>query len=419
MTVYKNTKRLPAFENISDEDWNSWQWQYRHRLQSEADVVRVLNPSEEILQGIRKSTQVFKKAITPYYANLVDVKNPHCPVGQQALSCEQETFYSEDDLYDPLGEDKDAPVPGLTHRYPDRVLLLVTDSCSMYCRHCTRRRKVGQADADFDNEHIQKGISYIAAHPEVRDVVISGGDPLTLSDTRIEWVVKSLREIPHVEIIRIGTRMPVVLPMRITEELVMRLKKYHPIYISTHFNHSKEITPEAIRACNMLADHGFPVQNQSVLLRGVNDCPHVMKELVHNLLKMRVRPYYLYQCDLSKGISHFRTHIGKGIEIIESLRGHTSGLAIPTFVVDLPGGGGKVPVMPNYLISMSDDKAVLRNFEGAITTYHSPHRWTSICGKDEACHNPKNQAQKGPAMLMQKRGYILEPVIKPIEIHTE
>jgi len=286
------------------------------------------------------------------------------------------------------------------------VLFLVTDRCSMYCRHCTRRRLVGHKDSGFSVEKWEAAVKYISDHKEIRDVIVSGGDPLTLSDENIECIIKHIREIPHVEIIRIGTRVLVVNPMRITPKLVKTLKKYHPIYIATHFNHSKEITEESTKACNMLADGGFPIENQSVLLRNVNDCPHVMKELVRKLLTVRVRPYYLYQCDLSKGISHFRTSLGKGIQIVEALRGHTSGLAIPTFVVDLPGGGGKVPVMPNYLLSMSDDSKVLRNYEGAISVYKEPHRWDGVCGHDPACN--KN-IDRGPSMLLTEPRTILEP----------
>jgi lysine 2,3-aminomutase len=259
-----------------------------------------------------------------------------------------------------------------------------------------------------------EGVRYIQAHKEIRDVVISGGDPLTLSDKKVEHIVKTLRVIPHVEIIRIGSRLPVVLPMRITQALIKILKKYHPVYISTQFNHSKEITADSSNACTMLADGGFPVFNQTVLLRNVNDCPHVIKELNQKLLKIRVRPYYIYQCDLSMGISHFRTSLGRGIQIMEALRGHTSGLAVPTFVVDLPGGGGKVPLMPTYTLSRSDDKTVLRNYEGAITVYSEPHRWEGICGHDTACSNRQYQSQKGPGMLMAKPNTVLEPVKRNI-----
>ena len=265
-------------------------------------------------------------------------------------------------MLDPLHEDEDSPAPGLTHRYPDRVLFLITDMCSMYCRHCTRRRVAGENDRARSREDIDACIEYIRKTPQVRDVVLSGGDALCVSDKMLEYIISELRKIEHVEIIRIGSRTPVVMPMRITDELCSMLKKYHPIWLNTHFNHPKEVTPEAIEACRKLADAGIPLGNQTVLLRGVNDDVHVMRNLVHKLVKSRVRPYYIYQCDLSLGIGHFRTPVAKGIELIESLRGHTSGYAVPTFVVDAPGGGGKTPVMPQYVISQTPNKVILRNY---------------------------------------------------------
>jgi lysine 2,3-aminomutase len=413
--VKKSADRRKLFKDVSDEEWYDWKWQMRNQLRSVDDVVRVLNPNEEIVEGIRAATKHFRQAITPYYASLIDFSNVHCPIWQQAIPASDEAETAEGDLEDPLAEDRDSPVPGLTHRYPDRVLLLVTDICSMYCRHCTRRRLVGHKDTHFDDNRLQKAFDYIAKHKEVREIVVSGGDPLTLSDARIEKIVKSLRAIPHVEIIRIGTRMPVVLPMRITPSLVSALKKHHPVFIATHFNHAKEMTADASKACATLADGGFPVYNQSVLLRGVNDCPHVMKELVQKLVANRVRPYYIFQCDLSKGIAHFRTSLGKGVEIIEALRGHTSGMSIPTYVVDLPGGGGKTPLMPSYLISRSDDRAVIRNYEGLMTTYLEPKRWDSICGHDSACKDEKFWSKKGPAMLLRNPDIALVPQKEMLE----
>ena len=307
---------------------------------------------------------------------------------------------------DPLHEDEDSPVPGLTHRYPDRVLFLITDQCSMYCRHCTRRRFAGQHDCESPKERIQKSIDYIARTPQVRDVLLSGGDGLLVSDAMLESIIERLRAIPHVEIIRIGTRTPVVCPQRITDDLVNMLKKYHPIWVNTHFNHPNEITPESAEACAKLANAGIPLGNQSVLLRGVNDCVHVMKQLVRNLVKIRVRPYYLYQCDLSMGIEHFRTPVSKGIEIIEALRGHTSGYAVPTFVVDAPGGGGKIPVMPQYMISQGPNKVILRNYEGVITTYTQPEDYV------DECHCPeceKQRSSEGVSSLLNGERMALEP----------
>ena len=398
------------FADIPDKTWNDWRWQIKHRLSTIEDVIKVLNPSIDIIEGIRVALKHFRMAITPYYASLIDLDNPYCPIKAQAIPTSHESEFQESDLSDPLDEERDSPVPGLTHRYPDRVLLLVTDECSMYCRHCTRRRLVGVTDHHFSLQRLKPAFEYITNHPEVRDVVISGGDPLTMSDEKIEQIIKTLRSIRHVEIIRIGTRTPVVLPMRITPSLVKMLRKYHPIYIATHFNHSKEITPESRKACEIFSNSGFPLLNQSVLLRNVNDCPHVMKNLVQKLLTIRVKPYYIYQCDLSRGISHFRTSLGKGIQIMEALRGHTSGLANPTFVVDLPGGGGKVPLQPTYILARSDDRAVLRNYEGAITVYIEPHRWDSVCGYDPSCNEDRYSIKKGPGLLMSAPDTVLEPI---------
>ncbi len=280
----------------------------------------------------------------------------------------------------------------LTHRYPDRVLLQVSNVCAMYCRHCTRKRKVGDVDSIPRKEAIREGIAYIREHEEVRDVLLSGGDPFLLSDEQLDWILGELRAIPHVEVIRIGTRTPVVLPYRITDNLVAVLKKYHPLWINTHFNHPRELTTSAREAIAKLADVGIPLGNQSVLLAGVNDCPRVMKALVHKLVMNRIRPYYLYQCDLSEGLSHFRTPVGKGIEIMESLIGHTSGYAVPTYVIDAPHGGGKIRVMPNYLISWSTNKVVLRNYEGVITTYKEPEDYKQIIC-DDNCDDLRSAAR--------------------------
>jgi len=285
-----------------------------------------------------------------------------------------------------LSEDKDSPVPGLTHRYPDRVLFLVSNTCAMYCRHCTRKRKVGDRDSIPNKKQIMAGINYIKRTPRVRDVLLSGGDPFLLSDDYLDWILTELRKIEHVEVIRIGTRAPVVLPYRITDDLVNMLKKHQPLWINSHYNHPRELTHSSRTALAKLADAGFPLGNQSVLLAGVNDCPRIMKSLVHKLVINRVRPYYLYQCDLSEGLSHFRTPVGKGIEILEGLIGHTSGFCVPTYVIDAPGGGGKIPIMPNYLISWSTNKVVLRNYEGVISIYKEPDSYEpSFCDRD--CDN--------------------------------
>ncbi|MEQ2129882.1 lysine 2,3-aminomutase [Caldanaerobacter subterraneus KAk] len=399
-------RRHELFGHVPDSDWYNWKWQIANRIETVEELKKYLPLSEEEEEAITKALQKLRMAITPYYLSLIDPNDPNDPIRKRAVPTIHELYQAPEDLVDPLYEDVDSPVPGLTHRYPDRVLMLVTDQCSMYCRHCTRRRFAGETDAPMPMDKIEKQIEYIRNTPQIRDVLISGGDPLTLSDSRLEEIIKRLREIPHVEIIRIGSSVPVVLPMRITPELVNMLKKYHPIWLNTHFNHPHEITEDSKRACEMLADAGIPLGNQTVLLRGVNDCVHVMKKLVHELCKIRVRPYYIYQCDLSFGLSHFRTSVSKGIEIIEGLRGHTSGYCVPTFVVDAPGGGGKIPVGPNYVISQSHNKIVLRNYEGVIVTYVEPKDYTpGPCVCDEEV--PES---KGVAGLMQKDTIgVLEP----------
>lgn len=360
------------FPNVTDEEWNDWHWQLKNRIETVEDLQKYVSLSEEEVEGVRSTLKMLRMAVTPYYISLIDPNNPNDPVRKQAVPTAKELLISSEDQLDPLSEDEDSPVPGLTHRYPDRVLFLITDMCAMYCRHCTRRRFAGQKDASAPRERIDRALAYIEQATEVRDVLLSGGDALMVGDKNLEYILQRLRAIPHVEIVRIGSRAPVVLPQRITPELVQMLSKYHPVWLNTHFNHPNEVTAESKLACERLANAGIPLGNQTVLLRGVNDCPSIMKNLVHELVKIRVRPYYIYVCDLSQGISHFRTPVSKGIEIIEALRGHTSGYCVPTFVVDAPGGGGKIPVMPNYLISQSPRRVVLRNYEGVITTYTEP-----------------------------------------------
>ena len=371
------------FPEVTDEQWNDWKWQVKNRIETLEDLKKYVKLTAEEEEGVRKTLSTLRMAITPYYLSLIDPNDPHDPVRRQCIPTALETHQAAADLLDPLHEDEDSPTPGLTHRYPDRVLFLITDMCSMYCRHCTRRRFAGQTDNECGPDRIEKALEYIEKTESVRDVLLSGGDALMVSDKKLEYIISRLRQIPHVEIVRLGTRTPVVCPQRITPELCDMLKKYHPVWINTHFNHPNEVTAESRRACEMLANAGIPLGNQSVLLRGVNDCVHVMKNLVHELVKMRVRPYYIYQCDLSMGLEHFRTPVSKGIEIIEGLRGHTSGFCIPTFVVDAPGGGGKTPVMPQYVISQAPGKVVLRNFEGVITTYTEPTEYHSECNCPE------------------------------------
>jgi len=403
-------RSIDLFKDIAPEQWNDWRWQLKNNIHTVEMLEKVIILTSQEKENLKKCLNKFTMEITPYYAALMDHSDPNCPVRMQSVPIVAELCDHASDLSDPLHEDIDSPVPGLTHRYPDRVLLLVTNICSMNCRHCTRRRFVGHTDVDMPEENVQKAIDYIKSTPTVRDVLISGGDPFVLPDNKLESIIKRIREIDHVEIIRIGTRMPVVMPQRITDDLVNMLKKYHPVYLNTHFNHPKEITEEAREACAKLSNAGIPLGNQSVLLRGINDDPVIMKKLVHKLLSIRVKPYYIYQCDLSQGISHFRTSVSRGIEIIENLRGHTTGLAVPTFVVDAPGGGGKIPVMPNYLISLGDGRAILRNYEGVITTYTWPISNADTQTAAEDPGDPKLYgAKEGVAALLSGNRLCLEP----------
>ena len=373
--VTNNYHKGELITRSSVAEWTDWRWQIRHAIRDIAIAEELLkvrfSPDERA--ELEQTVSRFPICITPYYFSLIDPEDyRNDPIFRQSFPSPDELIIMSCDMKDPLAEDQDSPVEGITHRYPDRVLFHVSNVCSMYCRHCTRKRKVGDREYIPGQEALAKGIEYIRNTPEVRDVLLSGGDPLMLSDERIEWLLKELRSIPHVEIIRIGTRMPVVLPCRITPNLAGILKRFQPLWFNTHFNHPREITLSSRKALAILADAGIPLGNQTVLLSGVNDCPRIMKHLFQKLVQNRVRPYYLYQCDLSEGLSHFRTPIGKGMEIMESLIGHTSGLCIPTYVVDAPGGGGKIPLMPQYLISWSTNKVILRNYEGVITTYEEP-----------------------------------------------
>jgi len=377
---------IDAIEGGTVSRWRDWQWQLKHCIRDLGTFEKLLDIrlTDEQRKQFSETVRKFPMSITPYYLSLINTDDLYNdPVFRQSFPTPDELAIMNHDMADPLHEDQDSPVPGLTHRYPDRVLLLVSNTCSMYCRHCTRKRRVGDRDSIPGRRQIKKGIDYIRNTPQVRDVLLSGGDPFLLSDDYLDWILTELRKIPHVEVIRIGTRTPVVLPYRITDGLVAMLKKHHPLWINTHFNHPRELTHSARSALSKLADAGIPLGNQSVLLAGVNDCPRIMRALVRKLVASRVRPYYLYQCDLSEGLSHFRTPVGKGVEILESLIGHTSGFCVPTYVIDAPGGGGKIPVMPNYLISWSTNKVVLRNYEGVITTYKEPDSYkATFCDRE-------------------------------------
>lgn len=384
----RDYRTIPLWKNVSPETWNDWHWQMRNRISSVSKLRQVIRLSAAEENGVEMALSRFRMAITPYYVTLMDPDDPKDPIRKQAVPSSLELENNHLQMNDPLHEDQDSPVPGLTHRYPDRVLLLVTDQCSMYCRHCTRRRFAGVTDRGCSKSKIEMAMDYIHRTPSIRDVLLSGGDPLCLSDDRLEGILKQLRAINHVEIIRIGTRTPVVMPQRVTDDLCRMISKYHPVWLNTHFNHPREITAEAEAACARLANAGIPLGNQSVLLKGVNDCPYTIRDLVQRLVKIRVRPYYLYQCDISAGIEHFRTPIAKGIEIMELLRGHTSGLAVPTYVIDAPGGGGKIPVAPQYLISQSEEKVILRNYEGVICVYPQPRSLEDANSKNPAVMQP-------------------------------
>ena len=361
---------MPAVCLCRSDQWGDWRWQLRSRLRTKEQLGAIIDLTPEEEHAL--SHPCFVVGITPYFASLMDRADPNCPIRRQVIPLAAEALGQGVTMADPLNEDGLSPVPRLIHRYPDRVVILATETCHTYCRHCTRRRRVGMAERGLTRAELEGVTAYIANHPEIRDVLISGGDPLTLANCQLERILARIRAIPHVEIIRIGTRAPVTNPYRITPDLTAMLRKYHPLWINVQFNHPKEITEESARACTALVDAGIPLGNQTVLLRGINDSTTVQKQLVHELLKLRIRPYYLYQCDLAEGIDHFRTPVARGIEIIENLRGHTSGLAVPTFVIDAPGGGGKIPVSPQYVVSQTPEKVVLRTYEGKIVEYPEP-----------------------------------------------
>lgn len=356
--------------HVSDKDWNDWRWQLRNRVTTLEQLEKLLpSLTAEERAGAILARSKLAMAITPHFFNLIDPGDEHCPIRRQVIPRLEETDTAPWEMSDPCGEDEHSPVPGLVHRYPDRVLFLVTDRCAAYCRYCTRSRLVSNASGYDFHPEFDRQLAYIESHPEIRDVLLSGGDPLLLSDEKLEDLLTRLRRIPHVEFLRIGTRIPVFLPQRITPELCAMLKPFHPLFISIHSNHPRELTTEVRDVLGRLADAGIPLGNQSVLLKHVNDDPDVMKALVQKLLLCRVRPYYIYQCDLIAGSAHLRTGVRQGVEIMESLRGHTTGYAVPQYVIDAPGGGGKVPVNPEYVLSQDDERVVIRNFEGRTFEY--------------------------------------------------
>ena len=370
LSIGRTRFRRKYFPGISAKQWNDWHWQVSHRIRTQAQLKEMLLLSEDEALAFTQDRSKLPLGITPYYMSLVSRDNPLQPLRRSVIPTWQERLQMPGEADDPLGEESQSPVPGLVHRYPDRVLLLLSDFCSTYCRYCTRSRMVGHGGVTPSRSRLERAFEYIRSRPFIRDVLLSGGDPLLLSDERLAWILSRLRQIPHVEIVRIGTKVPAVLPQRITSQLVRMLRRYHPLWMSLHFVHPDECTPESHRACTQLADAGIPLGSQTVLLKGINDDVQTMTQLMHHLMKMRVRPYYLYQCDPISGSSHFRTPLEKGIEIIRGMRGFTTGYAVPTFVVDAPGGGGKVPLMPDYLGGRDDDGFVLKNYENRL--YHYP-----------------------------------------------
>src|SRR5664280_658412 len=378
------------WHDVSDSDWNDWRWQLKHRITTPEQLQRLmptLLPEE--FAGAKLANHKLALAITPYFFNLIDPADEHCPIRRQVIPRIEETRTAPWELSDPCGEDSHSPVPGLVHRYPDRVLFLVTDRCASYCRYCTRSRLVSNATGYDFHPEFDRQIDYVRTHPEVRDVLLSGGDPLLFSDAKLEHLLQRLRAIPHIEFLRIGTRIPIFLPQRITPEFCAMLKRYHPLFISIHSNHPRELTTEARDGLARLADAGIPLGNQSVLLRHVNDDVAVMKAHVQKLLMCRVKPYYLYQCDLIAGSAHLRASVRKGIEIMEGLRGHTSGYAVPTYVIDAPGGGGKVPVSPDYVLSRNAERILIRNYEGKIFEYPEAQDGTPLVQPPREIEEPE------------------------------
>jgi lysine 2,3-aminomutase len=404
------SKRAPFYQDIPDDKWNDWRWQLSHRLNSVEDFENLITLTESERKAL-SSPNLFRVDITPYFASLIDPNDPDDPIRKQVVPSADEIAPFTGMMEDSLAEDRHSPVPGLVHRYPDRVLMLVTTQCASYCRYCTRSRIVGDPSANFSRADFELQLDYIRRTPQIRDVLLSGGDPLTMAPAILEELLSRLREIETVEIVRIGSRVPVFMPMRVTDELCNMLQKYHPLWFNIHVNHPSEITAELAQAMDRLSRAGIPLGNQSVLMAGINDCVHIQRKLVQDLVRIRVRPYYLYQCDLVEGAGHFRTPVAKGIEIIEGLRGHTSGFAVPTFMVDAPGGGGKIPLMPNYQISMSDHKIVLRNYEGYITTYEEPLEYKPHDPKTcKFCQNKRIEpGQNGVSGLLDGEEMFIKP----------
>jgi lysine 2,3-aminomutase len=402
------SKRAPAFADVPDEQWNNWRWQLSNRINTVEEFEKVL-PLTASERKALSAANLFRVDITPYFISLIDPNDPDDPIRKQVVPTDAELVPFTAMMEDSLAEDRHSPVPGLVHRYPDRVLMLVTTQCASYCRYCTRSRIVGDPSATFSRAEFEMQLEYLKRTPQVRDVLLSGGDPLVLAPKILDEILRRLREIPHIEIVRIGSRVPVFLPMRVTDELCDMLQKYHPLWLNIHVNHPNEISAELAAATDKLTRAGIPLGNQAVLLAGVNDNVDIQRELVQQLVRIRVRPYYLYQCDLVEGAGHLRTPVGKGIEIMEGLRGHTSGYAVHQYIIDAPGGGGKIPVSPTYLLSYSDHKVVLRNYEGYITTYEEPTDYLpSDAAKFKGTKRPE-PGQAGVHGLLQGEQMFIKP----------
>ena len=402
------SKRASCYADVPAEKWNSWRWQLSNRINTVEEFGKVL-PLTESERKALSASNIFRVDITPYFISLIDPNDPDDPIRKQVVPTDKELVPFTSMMEDSLAEDRHSPVPGLVHRYPDRVLMLVTTQCASYCRYCTRSRIVGDPSATFSRAEFELQLEYLRRTPQVRDVLLSGGDPLVLAPKILEEILRRLREIEHIEIVRIGSRVPVFLPMRVTDELTDMLQKYHPLWMNIHVNHPNEISSELAEATDKLTRAGIPLGNQAVLMAGVNDNVHIQRQLVQDLVRIRVRPYYLYQCDLVEGAGHFRTPVAKGIEIMEALRGHTSGYAVHQFIVDGPGGGGKIPVTPNYVLSMSDHKIILRNYEGYVTTYEEPTDYTPEKAAKFKGEKRPEPGQTGITGLLEGEQMVIKP----------
>jgi lysine 2,3-aminomutase len=375
--------RSGLFPEATDAQWRDWRWQLRQSVRSLEELARLVPLTEDERRGCLETRESFRLGISPYYLSLIDAEHPFCPVRMQAIPSRAEALKSLGELRDPLGEDKHRPVRAIVHKYPDRVLLLALDHCPVYCRHCTRRRITSGEEGGISRDELREAVQYLREHREVRDVLVSGGDPLILATGRLVELLEEIRAVPHVEIVRIGTRVPVCLPMRVDDELAKALRRFAPLYVVTHFNHAKEITPESREACERLVDHGVPVENQAVLMRRINSSPRAIKDLMQKCLTMRVRPYYLHQMDVAEGLEHLRTPLARGLEILQSLRGFTSGLAVPHLAVDLPGGGGKVTLQPDYVVEKRARETIFRNYRGETFAYPEPRETDCSVPYDE------------------------------------